>query len=328
MDYWGTPEMGEKLVRHLGAADLEEALRKLHVDRPLAVAPDYVGPAIPPDSDVFGVRYRTVAYGEGTYREAVSAPLAGFASAEEIERSYRWPDPDWWDYSAIARQAREGEHRPVRAGGSEPFLIYKKLRGMEQAFTDLVLEPEIVHTCLQHLYDLAYENTRRIYEQIPGKVTFSYVAEDLGAQTGLLFSPEQIRTFFLPHMRRMIGLVHGAGVRVFHHSDGAIREILPDLIEAGIDILNPIQWRCRGMDRAALKRDFGEAVVLHGGVDNQQTLPFGTSADVEREVAENLETLGRGGGYVLAPCHNIQPNTPVENVVAMYEAGYRLGRGG
>jgi uroporphyrinogen decarboxylase len=118
-----------------------------------------------------------------------------------------------------------------------------------------------------------------------------------------------------------------AGARVFHHSDGAIRDILPDLIDAGIDILNPIQWRCRGMDRGRLKSDFGDRVVLHGGVDNQLTLPFGAPADVEREVAENLQLLGSGGGYVLAPCHNIQPNTPVENVLTMYETGYRLGGG-
>ena len=327
MDYWGTPETGEKLARALGCGDLDEALDRLHVDRPLAAAPVYCGPPVPAGEDVFGIRYREVDYGTGRYREAVSGPLAAYASAGEIARSYRWPSPDWWDYSTIARQVTGREDRPVRGGGSEPFLIYKNLRGHEQAFMDLVLEPEIVHLCLDRLYDLAYQNTRRIYEQIPGRVTFSYVAEDLGSQESLLFSPEQIRSFFLPHMRRMIELVHGAGARVFFHSDGAIRDILPDLIEAGIDILNPIQWRCRGMERQALKRDFGASVVLHGGVDNQGTLPFGTPDDVRREVEENLRVLGAGGGYILAPCHNIQPNTPVENILALYETGYRLGRG-
>jgi uroporphyrinogen decarboxylase len=113
---------------------------------------------------------------------------------------------------------------------------------------------------------------------------------------------------------------------VFHHSDGAIREILPDLIEAGIDVLNPIQWRCKGMEREGLKRDFGDRVVFHGGVDNQQTLAFGTVADVRREVMDNLRILGRGGGYILAPCHNIQAISPPENVVAMYETGFEYGQ--
>ncbi len=165
----------------------------------------------------------------------------------------------------------------------------------------------------------------RIYEQIPGQVLISYVAEDLGAQEGLLYSPAQIRTFLLPRMKRMMELVRGAGAYVFHHSDGAIRAILPDLIDAGIEVLNPVQWRCRGMERAALKRDFGGRLVLHGGVDNQRTLPFGSADEVRAEVEENLRVLGAGGGYILAPCHNIQPITPVENIVAMYEAGYEIG---
>ena len=95
----------------------------------------------------------------------------------------------------------------------------------------------------------------------------------------------------------------------------------------GVDVLNPIQWRCTGMDRAELKRDFGDQLVFHGGVDNQQTLAFGTADDVRAEVADNLRLLGAGGGYILAPCHNIQAVSPPENVVALYEAGYDLGRG-
>jgi uroporphyrinogen decarboxylase len=126
-------------------------------------------------------------------------------------------------------------------------------------------------------------------------------------------------------MKRMIDLAHSAGVYAFHHSDGAIREIIPDLLEIGIDLLNPIQWRCKGMDRCELKRDFGERLVFHGAMDNQQTLPFGTVEDVRREVCENLEILGKGGGYILAPCHNIQVVSPPENIVTMYETGYHYG---
>jgi uroporphyrinogen decarboxylase len=97
------------------------------------------------------------------------------------------------------------------------------------------------------------------------------------------------------------------------------------MIALGIDVLNPIQWRCRGMEREGLKRDYGERLVFHGGVDNQHTLPFGTPQDVRREVADNIRILGKGGGYILAPCHNIQAVSPPENIVAMYEAGLELG---
>ena len=120
-------------------------------------------------------------------------------------------------------------------------------------------------------------------------------------------------------------LAHSAGAYVFYHSDGAIRPIIPDMIAAGIDILNPLQWRCRGMEREGLKRDFGDQVVLHGGVDNQHTLAFGSVDEVRAEVLENLAVLGKGGGYILAPCHNIQPISPPENVVAMFETCYAAG---
>lgn len=126
-------------------------------------------------------------------------------------------------------------------------------------------------------------------------------------------------------MKRMIELVHSAGAFVFHHDDGAIRKIIPDLIETGIDILNPIQWRCKGMNRTELKRDFGDSVIFHGGMDNQQTMAFGTVEDVRQEVSENIAILGKGGGYILAPCHCIQSVSPPENIVAMYEAGFEYG---
>ena len=326
MDYWATEEATGKLLKHLGLSDVRQMCDRLHVDLPVTVSPWYAGPAVAADADVFGCRFRDVRYGTGSYRECIDHPLADYSSVAEIERNYRWPSPDWWDYSVIPGQLAGLEQYPVRGGGSEPFLTYKDLRGDEQAFVDLVENPEVAHYILGKLFDLAFENTRRIYEAIPGKVMISYVAEDMGGQTDLMISPAKIHEFLLPGMRRMIGLVHSAGAFAFHHNDGAVRRIVPDMIEAGIDALNPIQWRCPGMERGALKRDFGGRVIFHGGVDNQQTLPFGTADDVRREVADNLRILGAGGGYILAPCHNIQAVSPVENVVALYETGFELGR--
>ena len=325
MDYWATPETDEKLMRHFGCDSIDKVLERLHVDRPVTVGPRYVGPPIPPGYDVFGIKYKKVDYGTGVYDECVYSPLAEYNSVQEIERNYTWPDPDWYDYSDIPNQIRGKKDRPIRGGGSEPFLIYKKLRGEAQAFMDLILNPDIVHYCMDKLFDLAYEDTLRIFEQIPGQVMISYVAEDMGSQTGLMFSPEQIRTFLLPGMKRMIDLVHEAGAFVFHHNDGACRDIIPDMIELGIDVLNPVQWRCAGMEREGLKRDFGDRLIFHGAMDNQYTLPFGTVEEVRQEVLDNLRILGAGGGYILAPCHNIQANTPVENIIAMYETGYEYG---
>ena len=190
---------------------------------------------------------------------------------------------------------------------------------------DLVLTPEMVHWCLDKLFDLAYEDTRRIFEAIPGHVMITYIAEDLGSQESLLFSPAQIKEFLLPRMKRMMDLTKEHGSHVFTHSDGAVRPVIARLIEIGVEVLNPIQWRCQGMDREGLKRDFGAQLVFHGGMDNQHTVPFGSVEDVRREVLDNLRLLGARGGYVLAPCHNIPAVTPPENIVAIYETGYENG---
>jgi len=344
MDYWGTDEATMRLMKHLRVQTKRQALEKLRVDFVVRIESsyyigpslpasfddtkivlNYIGPSISPGFDVFGRRYEKVDYGTGVYEECTNSPLATFTSIEEIEKNYTWPSPDWWDYKSLPEQINNHKQYPIQGGGSEPFLIYKDLRGQEQAFIDLIENPAMVHYCLDKLFTLAYEITRRILETIPGEVMLTYVAEDLGAQNDLMFSPAQIREFLLPGMKKIIDLSHQAGAFVFHHNDGSIRRIIPDLVEAGIDILNPIQWRCAGMDREELKRAFGDKIIFHGGVDNQYTLPFGTVEEVRKEVADNMRIMREGGGYILAPCHNIQAITPVENIIALYETGYDLG---
>jgi uroporphyrinogen decarboxylase len=124
----------------------------------------------------------------------------------------------------------------------------------------------------------------------------------------------------------MADLARSHGIHVFYHTDGAARKAVPELIETtGIEILNPIQWRCPGMERESLVRDFGRRVIFHGAMDNQQTLPFGTPSDVRQEVLDNIRIFS-GARWICAPCHNLQPNTPTANIVAMYETIHEFGR--
>jgi len=324
MDIWITTEGAAMLLQHLGC-DPETALERLHIDLPVNVEHRYAGPPLEPNTDMWGIRYKHVDYGAGSYEEAVYAPLAKYKSVEEIEANYTWPNPDWFDYSHIPAMVEGKEDRIVRGGGSEPFLDYKRLRGEAQAFMDLIENPEIVHYCLDKMFELCYQDTLRIFETIPGRVSITYVAEDLGGQDGIMYSPEHIREFLFPRMKRMAELTHQNNSFVFTHSDGSFREVIPGIIDLGADVLNPIQWRCKGMEREGLKRDFGDRLVFHGGVDNQYTLPFGSPDEVRQEVLDNYAILGAGGGYILAPCHNIQSITPPENIMAMYEAGYENG---
>ncbi|MDR0286680.1 MAG: hypothetical protein LBI03_03080 [Clostridiales bacterium] len=323
MDYWATGEVDIKLMEYTKCQTMREFFNLYHIDRPIIIGPAYIGPALESNTDMYGLKGRNVNYKDGVYYETINHPLAEYTSVEEIDSKYTWPSIDWFDFSVIKKQLEGNEKYPVQGGGSEPFLVYKMLRGDEQAFIDMVEEPEIVEYCLGKMFDLAYEHTSRILEEANGAVTYVYVAEDMGSETSLMYSPVQIKKFLLPGMKRMARLAHQAGAYVFHHNDGAVRAVIPDLIDTvGIDILNPIQYNCSGMDRQELKDNFGNKIIFHGAMDNQYTMPFGSVEEVKALVRENIDILGRNGGYILAPCHNLQPITPVENILALYEEGY------
>jgi uroporphyrinogen decarboxylase len=326
MDYWGTPEATARMMAHLGVSDVEAMDAALHIDRPVDVAPAYVGPPVDEDADMYGCRFERVDYGTGAYRECVVHPLARYDTVAEIEADYRWPEPDWFDPSPIPAQIAAHPDRPIQLDMAGNYTQYTWLRGMEQAFVDFALNHEIVRYCMERLYDLHHEIARRAFDVADGGIHLGKIANDLGSQLDILCSPETVRKLFIPGIRKLARLAHDHGVFVFLHSDGAIRKAIPDLIDAGVDVLNPIQWRCEGMDRAALKRDFGQDLIFHGAMDNQHTLVYGSADDVRAEVQENLRILGAGGGYILAPCHRIQAVSPPALIVAMYEAGYELGR--
>lgn len=326
-DYWATGEVTQRLMRDLGCASVEALLETLHLDTPQGVAPRRTVTTHPdnPNANYWGIEMATVDYGTGAYSEAVTHPLAEATTVDEIH-AYHWPNPDDHDWDDFARQLKSVTgQRIVSAGGYEPFLLYCYLRGMEQAMMDLLLEPAIADAILDHLFDYHYRLNQRIFSMGKGIIDMTYIAEDLGSQTGLLMGLNVIRRFILPRQKRMADLARSFGIHIFYHTDGAAREVIPDLINVtGIEILNPIQWRCPGMEREGLVRDFGDKLIFHGAMDNQQTLPFGTPDDVRNEVLENIRIF-RGARWICAPCHNMQPVTPTANIVALYETIWEHG---
>ncbi|MBC7236239.1 MAG: uroporphyrinogen-III decarboxylase-like protein, partial [Chloroflexi bacterium] len=259
-------------------------------------------------------------YATGVYWEQVGYPLAEAQTIDDL-KAYRWPDPNWYDYSALPDMCAEYEGRAILIGYTAIFYWHNKLRGLERSLLDLALEPAFSHYLIERIADFFYEYHQRCYEAAGKAMQLTQVTDDFGSQTGLLISRSMIDTFYRRWIERAIDQAHRFGLRVFHHDDGAIYPLIPDLLEMGIDVLNPIQWRCKGMDREAIGRHFGGQVCFHGAVDNQYTLPFGTPDEVREEVAYNIRTLGHlGTGYIIAPCHNIQANTPLENILALYSA--------
>lgn len=191
---------------------------------------------------------------------------------------------------------------------------------------DPLLRPEFTRHLLRRLSEFFTEYHRRCFEAAKGLVDITQVTDDWGSQHGLLVSPRVFDEFYRAPTQRAIDLAKSYGLIVFHHDDGDIRSLLPTLTGMGIDILNPVQWRCGDWDLAALKAEFGGRLCFHGGVDNQETLPFGTPEDVRAEVRRLIGALASDRtGYIVAPCHCLQAVTPIENILALYEAahGYR-----
>lgn len=329
-DIWATREVWQKLRDHFGEG--AKIWEELHVDGMGHVFPRYAGPPLPEvgegeSVDYWGVRTHRVPHEGGAYDEVCFCPLAAVQTVNDLD-AYAWPQADWFDYSTMRARAEQlCEKRAVNGGTVMPFYDHNRLRGLEQSLLDPLVDPELTHAIMNRISDFFYDYFRRILETCEGLIDVVGVTDDLGSQTGPLISVDVYREFYAPHHQRFIDLCREFGVKVFHHDDGGIRPFIPILVEMGIDILNPIQWSCTDMDMKELKSEFGDRICFHGAMENQRILPFGTPEDVRAEVRHCIDSLASDGtGYILASCHNIQVNTPIENIIAMYDEAWNYGK--
>ncbi len=325
-DMWATPEVRQKLFAYLQVDSTVALYDRLDIDGIMSVAPAYIGPAPHKDEgyweNEWGMGYRRQDYGSGAYDEQVFYPLAGAETVADLE-SYRWPSPDWYDYRSLREQAARYPGRAIGCGYTALAYYHLQLRGQELSLMDPLLRPEFTHRLIGRLSDFFAEYHRRCFEAVGGLADTTEVTDDWGSQHGLLASPRIFDEFYRAPTQRAIDLAHAYGIHVFHHDDGDMRALLPVLTGMGIEILNPIQWRCGDWDLAALKAEYGARLCFHGAVDNQATLPFGTPQDVRSQVRWLIDTLARDRtGFIIGPCHNLQPVTPVENIIALYEAAH------
>lgn len=274
--------------------------------------------------DIFGRGFREVSNLSGTFEENV-ATLGGASSLDEI-KAHPWPDPDWWDFSGLKSLIREMNAdgpKHVRYRMGTIFELAWQMRGMEKFMMEMGAEPEIPTYMMERITDIAVELTRRVMETAGDDIDMVYFYDDIAANTNLLISKRMWRTFIKPYHEKLIAIAKKYGKTVMYHTDGAIRTVIPELIEMGIDVLNPIQPGVAGMDAAELKKDFGDKLCFHGGVDIVGLLPKGTPDEVRRAVRQLVGVLGQNGGYVLASSHHIQSDTPLANVLALYEPELR-----
>ncbi len=286
--------------------------------------------------DDWGILYKLVNQpGGGRYYEVVHSPLKD-ANLDDLE-DYPWPVADapgrGEGAEAAAKRIYEDTDLALmgRFGGAITEVALYML-GMENWMTRLAIDPEFIEALLTKIADVQITLDRIGLEATAEYLTiYKASGEDLGMQIGPMYSPKMFRQQLLPHLKRRFQAARkyldevNPGVKIMLHSCGSIRRFLPDLIEAGIDIIDPVQPHAAEMNTFELKKEFGDKLTFHGGVDIQQVLPFGTPEEIDAEVRERITSMGQSGGYILAPAHNVQADVPPANVVRMCKAAKEFG---
>jgi uroporphyrinogen decarboxylase len=317
-----TPEMHEKLQKHFGGKDVLECFG---VDF-RHVGPPFKG-KIKPSHDgihygIWGEGYRCVSHGQaGTYSEAVDLALAELQTMDDVAK-YPWPTPDDFDYTTISEQCDKIKDFAIILGGAgDPDIVngVSRCRGMEQVVMDIALRDEVGLAIIDKRVNLSYEVLRRSLVAAKGKVTILGLGEDCGNQNGRMFSPKDWDEVFRPRLKKFYDLAHEFGAKAMMHSCGDTHEIMPSYIEMGLDILDAMQPEPKGMKPETIRALCKGKLAFCGLISTQDTLPFRTEADCRKEARHRLDVIAKGGGYIFSPAHCIQPDTPLENVLAIYE---------
>jgi len=353
-DLLAVPEVWHGLQQALGVESREAVLRKLEVDCRRISYDSYCAPPerIIGDGkvewwgnpartttertwrlrskdglwiDIWGARRREVEHAYGRYEAIVEYPLANATSINDL-RAYDWPTPDWFDFTGLKDELadldRDGEcHIRYRIGSL--FETAWSLRGFEQTLMDLALDPKIPAYIMDRLLEVHVANLETVLRLAGERIDMVYYYDDLATMDGLLISKDMWHQIIKPRQERLLQTAHNYDKPVMYHCDGSIFSLIPELIDMGISLLNPIQTNAKDMGPKVLKRFFGAKLSFHGGVDIVNLLPRGSPDEIEAEICRLVHTLGEEGGYILAPTHHVQADTPVENILAMYRINLR-----
>jgi uroporphyrinogen decarboxylase len=264
------------------------------------------------------------------YFDISNSPLAGL-SLDQI-RQYPFPKGD--DPSRFAglrdRALALRQNSPYAVISGISGVVYEicwYLRGLENLFADMIERPEVLEALIDRTLGFWLDWFRLFLDEAGDVVDVIMIGDDLAGQNGPLFSPRIYRDLVKPRQKRLVRYIKSrTRARIWYHSCGSVAAYIPDLLDNGIDILNPVQVSARDMDPATLKQRFGDRLVFWGGgIDSQHVLPRGTPDQVRANVRANLDAFKPGGGYVFNNVHNIQADVPPENILALYDAALEFG---
>ncbi len=334
IDYSANPAIDQRLKSHFGLAqdDDEGLLRALGVDI-RGVGPAYTGARLHLDIpergvsvDNWGIHRTWVEHESGGYWDYCDFPLQN-ASEEEIA-AWPMPNPDDFDYSTIKEACRGKKEFAICTGGAgtgDVINMNGMLRGVEQTMIDLITDDPAGLLLAKRRVDIQLEIIRRSLEAADGGIDFLWIGEDLGSQNAPLISLELFRTHIRPLHQRLVDVAKSFGIPVMIHSCGSSSWAYEDFIAMGIAAVDTLQPEAKDMSPAFLKQRFGGRLAFHGCISTAGPVATGTVTDVTAYCADILDIMMPGGGYCFAPTHQLQDNSPTENVVAMYETARRRG---
>ncbi len=324
-DYFATPEIQQALADRFGVRTEDEVRACLGTDIRY-VNPPYIGPELPAGPDgsqmnIWGIIKKPMPNEYGDYMESINTPYAAWTTVEEAE-DFRWPSPDWYDYDALPALCAEHGDAAIFTGGFsfQDFINGVAFgRGVEQVLVDIASRDPVYDYIVEKRHRFYMEHTERILEAAGGAIDCVLCGDDFGTQRGLLISPESFDEVFADKKHEYFDMIHSCGAKVTHHCCGSSRALIPRFIDVGMDSIQTIQPQALGMNPYELKREFRGRLVLHGAVDVQGWLQRASIEEIENEVESLMDAVGAGGGYILSPSHHIQPDTPIEKVIAVYQ---------
>ncbi len=267
----------------------------------------------------------------GLYYDLTKPPLQGDVSPASLEK-FPWPDPhDPGRCRGLAEEARrlhqETDYAVILSTPGGIVHQAQFLRGFEDWFADLIVNPSFFQALMEKLTDLWIEMAKDEFDAVGANVDICFYGDDIAFQDGPMMSMDLYRKMIKPHHKRLFSYIKSrSAAKIAYHCCGSVVHLIPDLIELGVDALNPVQVSAKGMDSQGLKRDFGRDICFWGAIDTMRVLPFGSPAEVRAEVKRRIADLGSGGGYVLSAVHNIQADVSPENICAIYDAAREYGQ--
>ncbi len=335
-DFSAESEIWQRLKDYLGVDTCEDVLRYLDIDCRV-VSYDFAifcnsnedhaeyktwYMKLPDETivDIWGAYRKVVNNQYGSYKELCKYPLSEVKTIDDL-KAFNWATPDQWNFSQLPDvidkiNANDEYHLRYRVGSI--FETAWSLTGFDNFLMHLAIQPQLACYIMDRILEVHLENLRRVMEIAGNRIDMIYTYDDIAYQNGLIMSKDMWKKTLGKRQKILFDKIRSYGKTLMYHSCGAIRPLIDDLIDIGVDVLSPVQPKAVGMNFEELKKLFGSKISFHGGIDIQEILPKGTPEIVSKEVSRAKEILGKDGGYIISPAHHIQADTPLGNIFALY----------